>query len=253
VTPEETAATEPLVRRRILPFERAGALLEVIMCSGLPTQILLIAVLSVFGMSPQSEGGGYNPRFVFTVSLLDAVLVVALVVFFLRSHGESARDVLIGRVRVLKEALLGLALTPVVFLIVVIVLALVLTYAPGLHNVPNNPLENLLTTRTDAAIFALVVMVAGGVREEVQRGFIVHRFAGYLGGGGVGVVFFSVLFGLGHYEQGYDATIATGLLGAFWGAVYLWRRSIVAPVVSHGAFNLAQIVKYLALGGSGPV
>ena len=38
-------------------------------------------------------------------------------------------------------------------------------------------------TGTDAVIFAVVVMVAGGVREEVQRGFIVHRFGQYLGGG----------------------------------------------------------------------
>ena len=35
----------------------------------------------------------------------------------------------------------------------------------------------------DAAIFALVVMIAGGVREEIQRGFVLHRFEQYLGGG----------------------------------------------------------------------
>ena len=70
---------------------------------------------------------------------------------------------------------------------------------------------------------------------------------GSLGGGLGGVLFYSVLFGLGHYEQGYDATIATGLLGAFWGVVYLVRRSIIAPVVSHAGFNLAQVLKFLVL------
>jgi membrane protease YdiL (CAAX protease family) len=81
----------------------------------------------------------------------------------------------------------------------------------------------------------------------VQRGFIVHRFGQYLGGGLAGVLFYSVLFGLGHFEQGYDATLATAALGAIWGLVYLRRGSIVAPVVSHAGFNLAQIVKYVAL------
>jgi membrane protease YdiL (CAAX protease family) len=40
--------------------------------------------------------------------------------------------------------------------------------------------------------------------------------------------------------------IATGVLGLIWGFVYLGRRSIVAPMVSHGGFNVAQLLKYLA-------
>ena len=233
--------------RRVLPFERVGAALECLMCSGFPTQIGLILVLSGFGLSMQGAEGGLNPRFVFTLSLLDAVLVVGLCVFFLAAHGESARDVLLGRVNLRREALVGIALVPLVFGLVIVVLAAVLTYAPWLHNVPRNPLEDMLGSRLDAAIFAVVVMIAGGVREEVQRGFIIHRFGQYLGGGATGVAVHSVLFGLGHYEQGYDAAIATGLLGAFWGIVFLRRKSIVAPVVSHAAFNLAQVVKFLAL------
>ena len=98
----------------------------------------------------------------------------------------------------------------------------------------------------DAVIFAVVVMVAGGVREEVQRGFIAHRFGQYLGGALWGVAVYSVFFGLGHFEQGYDAMIATGVLGLVWGLLYISRRSIVAPMVSHAAFNLAQLLKHLA-------
>jgi membrane protease YdiL (CAAX protease family) len=237
----------PPLPRRILPFERLGAALECILCSGFPSQILLIIVLTGFGLSMQGAQGGLNPRFVFTLALLDAVIVVGLTVFFLKAHGESVRDVLIGRRSILREGLFGIAIVPVVFALVILVLAVVLTYAPWLHNVPRNPLEDMLGNRLDAAIFAVVVLIAGGVREEVQRGFIVHRFGQYLGGGGTGVVIHSVLFGLGHFDQGYDAAIATGLLGLFWGTLYLRRGSIVAPVVSHAAFNLAQILKFLAL------
>ena len=98
-----------------------------------------------------------------------------------------------------------------------LLLGLVLTFAPRLHNVPHNPLEAMIQTPRDAIIFAIVVMIAGGVREEVQRGFIVHRFDQYLGGAGMGVAVYSVAFGLGHVEQGCDAAIATGLLGVIWG------------------------------------
>ena len=51
---------------------------------------------------------------------------------------------------------------------------------PSLNNVPVNPFERMMQTPQDAAVFALVVMLAGGVREEVQRGFIVRRFDGRL-------------------------------------------------------------------------
>jgi len=233
--------------RPVLPLERLGALFEVILCSGFPTQILLITVLRAFGLPTHNGDGALNPRFVFTISMVDALFVIGLIVLLLRAHGESARDVLLGRVRMLREALLGIALIPFVFFVVAVLLAIILTWAPYLHNVPRNPLEDMLTTRTDAAIFAVVVLVAGGVREEVQRGFIVHRFGQYLGGGIFGVLFYSVFFGLGHFEQGYDAAIATAMLGFIWGVTYLRRRSIVAPMVSHAGFNLAQIVKHVAL------
>ena len=74
-------------------------------------------------------------------------------------------------------------------------------------------------------------MIAGGVREEIQRAFILHRFSVWLGGGSLGVVIGSIAFGAGHLVQGYDAALATGLLGVFWGIVYLRRRSVVAPIV----------------------
>ena len=86
-------------------------------------------------------------------------------------------------------------------------------------------------------------MIAGGVREEIQRGFILHRFEQFLGGGATGIVVFSLLFGLGHLEQGRDVALATAVLGAFWGVIYLRRRSIAAPMVSHAGFNLLQVAE----------
>jgi membrane protease YdiL (CAAX protease family) len=230
----------------VLAIERLGALLEVIICSGFPSQILLILVLRGFGMHMMTEEGRLSPPFVFTLSLIDAALVVGLIVFFLRAHHESAWQVLVGDRPVLREAVLGITLLPAIFMFAVLVLVVILRFAPQLHNVTHNPLEDMLRTRDDALIFAGVVMLAGGVREEIQRGFIVHRFGQYLGGAGWGVVIYSVIFGLGHAEQGNDAMIVTGLLGAAWGLLFIARRSIVASMVSHAGFNLAQLLKYLA-------
>jgi membrane protease YdiL (CAAX protease family) len=226
---------------------RGTALLEVLLCSGYPTQILLVVLLTRMGMSMRTPSGGLTPNFIFTLSLLDAVLVVALACAFIRARGERIGDVLLGRRNLLREALLGVMLVPFVFLLVAIVLVVVLTLLPRLHNVPHNPLEAMVQTRRDALIFSVVVMLAGGVREEIQRGFIIHRFDQHLGGARLGVVVYSLAFGLGHVEQGWDAVLATGLLGAVWGTIYVARRSVVAPMVSHAGFNLLQLIKFVSL------
>jgi len=234
------------VPRPVLPLDRLAALVEVVICSGFPSQIVLIVILRGFGLRMTAADGRLSPPFVFAVSLLDAIVVVTLVIFFLRVHHESPRQVLFGARPFLRETFFGVAIFPAIFMFVMIVLVLLFHYAPQLHNVVRNPLEDMLRTRRDAIVFAGVVMIAGGVREEVQRGFIAHRFGQYLGGAALGIVIYSFFFGLGHFEQGYDAMIATGILGLIWGFLYLVRRSIVAPMVSHAAFNLAQLLKYLA-------
>jgi len=182
--------------------ERLSALLEVMLCSGYPTQLSLVLLMTSMGMRIRTATGGLTPSFIFILSLVDAVLVVSLVCFFIKAHGERVRDVLIGNRTILREALVGILLIPLVFTVVVILLGLILALVPKLHNVPLNPLAAMVQTPRDAVIFSIVVMVAGGVREEVQRGFIIHRFDQHLGGAAFGVAAYSVAFGLGHLEQG---------------------------------------------------
>ena len=251
-TPADASLTPPIeLPRPPLPVERIGALIEVFLCSGVPTQLLVFQALRRFGMSLRSGDGGWAPSFIVAMALIDMVLVLMLVYLFLRAHREPIRAFVLGPRRLGRELVLGLGLIPAAFMLVIVVLAVILALKPGLNNVAVNPFERMLQTPRDAAIFAVVVMLAGGVREEVQRGFIIRRFDQYLGGWVMGIVAYSVVFGLGHIEQGYAAAIATGMLGMGWALIYWRRQSIVAPMVSHAGFNLAQLVKYvsfLALG-----
>jgi hypothetical protein len=57
--------------------------MEVLLCSGFPSQLFLIALLTGLGMPVRTAGGQLSPPFVFTLSMLDAMLVVGLVIFFL--------------------------------------------------------------------------------------------------------------------------------------------------------------------------
>jgi membrane protease YdiL (CAAX protease family) len=233
--------------RRITPFERIGAFVEILMCSGFPTQLFLGGLMTSLGMELKTADGSWSPLFVSTLLLLDTVLVVALVFFFLNAHRERPRDVLLGSRPPIKEAMFGMVLLPVIFVLAIVILVVLFLVAPQLHTVARNPFQGMLENPRDATFFGLVAMVAGGVREEVQRGFILHRFRQYLGGGAAGVIVYSAIFGLGHIDQGLDTVITVATLGAVWGTIYLIRGSIVAPMVSHAGFNLAQVIKFLAL------
>ena len=114
---------------------------------------------------------------------------------------------------------------------------------PSLHNVPDNPLEGLIGSGASVGMFLIVVIVAGGVREELQRAFLLHRFCGELGRPRLGLLVTSLSFGLGHTLQGLDAAVITGTLGAIWGAMYLSRGSALAAMASHSLFNSAELLR----------
>jgi CAAX protease family protein len=237
-SPQPSNPAPSIINRRIV------AILEVLICSDYPTQLALGGTFGAFGYGPYVGQGVLRVSYVVGISLADSALLIGLVLLFLYVHGERPRDVIIGHRPIPGEILYGIPLILAAIGIAVVILFTIQLAAPSLHTVEKNPLQSLLTSPRDAWLFALVVLVAGGVREEIQRAFLLHRFEQCLGGGRVGVIVTSVAFGAGHLLQGVDASIATGLLGAFWGVVYLRRRSAVAPMVSHSGFDLIQILQF---------
>jgi membrane protease YdiL (CAAX protease family) len=184
-------------------------------------------------------------EFFATVAFWDTAVIALLMRVFLALSRENPRDVFLGTRPVFGEAWRGLALVPVAFILVVGLVAGLRAVAPWMHNVQESPLEQFMRTPLDAAIFLVVVVLAGGVREELQRGFILHRFEQRLGGIRVGLAVFSLVFGALHFEQGYDVALAVGVLGLMWGLFYLRRRSIVMGVVNHAGFDALQVIQVL--------
>ena len=238
----------PSIPPGILASQRAVAVAEIILCSSVPTQVTIGALLGLAGLAPLEPSGELSLSFVLILSLVDTVVLIALMVALTRSHGESVAALWLGSRPAAREVRVGLLLIPAVFLVVVVLLNVLRLVAPWLHNVPTNPLEQLAATPWEAAVFAIVAILAGGVREELQRAFLLQRFVRYLGGPAVGVITLSVAFGAGHYMQGWDAVIVTAVLGAFWAIVYLRRGSVVAPVVNHSGFNSLEVLRVATFG-----
>ncbi len=166
---------------------RAVALLEVLLCSDYATQAALGATFAAFGYRPFGASGQLSVGFVATLSLMDTALLVGLMLFFLYAHGERPREIFLGSRSVAGEVSFGMPLIFAALAIGIAVLATIQHYAPSLHTVEHNPLQDLISRPRDAWLFAFVVIVAGGVREELQRAFLLHRFEQWLGGATVGV------------------------------------------------------------------
>jgi CAAX protease family protein len=236
--PAETA-TVPGEVRLSTGQRRALAICEILLCSSVPTQLSIVGFMQAAGWGLGTEPS--LPAIAF-LGAADTALLIGIMVAITRAHGGSIKELWLGHRHPLGETMLGLFLVVPVFIIVGVVMTVLMQFVPSLHNVPVNPFEELATGGArDAALLGVVAILAGGFREELQRAFLLQRFERHLGGPIVGVVVLSLAFGLGHYPQGWDATITTGLLGAFWAIVYLRRRSTVAPMVSHALFNAIQV------------
>jgi membrane protease YdiL (CAAX protease family) len=236
--------------------------LEILLCSGYPTQIVLGQLLVLAGMAPVLRNGSISwygwgfpglstpafslsSRFVFMVSVADTVVLLALIVFLLRRRGERPLEVFFGGRPVRREAWAGALSFPFVIGVVIAMMLGIQRFLPGLHNVANNPLEGFIGTGVNPWMFLAVVIIAGGMREELQRAFLLHRFRGDLGQPWMGLFITSLSFGMGHTIQGNDAAIITGTLGAIWGAMYLTRGGALASIVSHSLFNSGELLRIM--------
>jgi membrane protease YdiL (CAAX protease family) len=248
---EDAAPSLPAPPAGAPPLSRTRAVGEAVLCSSYPTQVLAAVVLAAAGLRAQQPDGALNPTVVIALSIVDATLVVALIVLFLRRRGESLGALLLGTRGVWPEASLGLALVVPVTLGVALVVLAVRSAWPSLHDVDVNPMTALVRDPRLAAVFAIVVVFAGGVREEIQRAFQLHRLTPAVVGPGTALVITSLVFGLGHTVQGRDVAVATAALGALWGGLWLRRRSIVAAAVCHALFNLGQVAAGWAAARAG--
>ena len=90
-TDSPAARTEP----HALAAARASAVLEILLCSGIPSQLALAYMFALAGFTPL-VGGRLSLAYITTLLLLDATMLIALIFWLLRRHGERPRDVFLG-------------------------------------------------------------------------------------------------------------------------------------------------------------
>jgi uncharacterized protein len=173
--------------------------------------------------------------------------LVSLILFFLWRNGENVERVGWSLRHAGREAALGVALfVPFVFGATLLERGLLRV---GLSR-PATPLPSFLQARSAAELLLAVVLVAvvALAEETIFRGYLMLRFQAVLRGSARAVLLSSVIFSLGHGYEGSVGLVTVGVMGAVFAIIYLWRRSLVAPIVMHFLQDFLSIVLLPFLG-----
>jgi membrane protease YdiL (CAAX protease family) len=147
-----------------------------------------------------------------------------------------------------REAALGLLWVPLIFAGSAALKSGFHHLLPAIYSKERNVLEEMLRSPGDLLLFLFVAFFTGGIKEEIQRAFIIGRFEAAGGPGWLGAALYAVYFGLGHRVQGWDEAVIAGAMGLAWGLLFLRRRSIVAPVASHALYDALELIRYYYFG-----
>ena len=233
--------TEPVVSGRRSWIDKLQAAFEILLVSG-----VISSLIAAFPFYRRLSAGGFpldNVYLLCSYVLLEAAITLGLLFLVLRAHGERIADLGFRTQAWKLDVLLGLALVPVLFLINGVITAFFQAYLPK-HFSSHNPLLEIIHTRREMCLFVFSALVAGGIKEELQRAFILTRFREHLGKAWLGLLLWSIAFGGAHYVQGWQGMAAAGLFGFIFGAVYLARGSLLAPMVAHGLYDSLVLLGY---------
>lgn len=207
--------------------------------------LLLILPSMAFSFFAVRQGNLSFPL-VAAITMLRDVGLVALILLFLSHDRQSVTAIGWVPRHLVREVVLGVALFFPLLLGVQGLEALLRSV--GLSG-PAEPPPQLTPTLTLGNILLAVLLVAVvAVSEEtIFRGYLILRFSRLLGSRFGAVLLSAVIFAIGHGYEGTAGVITVLLTGVVLAVVYVWRQSLVAPIVLHFLVNLNALVLVPAL------
>ncbi|MBN1571067.1 MAG: CPBP family intramembrane metalloprotease [Acidobacteria bacterium] len=228
-------------------IDRVQAVFEVLLISGVISSLLAGLILYAFlGKAPVDP---LKNAVLFSIFiLLESGIAFLFLATILKCHRETIFGLGLKHNRWKPHILIGLSLVPPLFLINAAVAVTFKLYFPKYYN-ELNPLTDLIHTPRQLILIIFSALIAGGIKEELQRAFILTRFREYLGGAGLGLVLWSIAFGVGHYVQGIQGVLIATIYGLIFGIVYILSRSLIAPIIAHSIYDTIALLTYWFLYG----
>ena len=200
-------------------------------------------VLSFFAVKQGSLG------FVLTAvaTILRDLALVSLIFFFLWRNGEPLTRIGWTFAKGWRDIGLGIVLfIPLTFVIIWLDGAL---RAAG-FSAPPLPQSSILNAKDPGQVllaFVLVLVVAVA-EETIFRGYLILRMTSVTARLALAVLLSAVIFSLGHGYEGTAGVVTVGVMGLVFALVYVWRGSLVAPIVMHFLQDFVAIILLPLLG-----
>jgi membrane protease YdiL (CAAX protease family) len=194
-------------------------------------------VLSFFAV----KVGTLNFPFVAVSTIVRDLSLVCLIFFFLWRNRESLHRLGLNFKHGSRDVLLGVALFFPIFFGAGLLEA---SLRKAGFTAPHTPEPGFLAVQgSGEVILAVILVVIIALAEEtIFRGYLMLRFQEINLGPWGAAVLSAVVFSLGHGYEGSAGVITVGVLGFVLALIYLWRGSLVAPIVIHFLQDFTGIV-----------
>ncbi|HZE20521.1 MAG TPA: type II CAAX endopeptidase family protein [Desulfobaccales bacterium] len=103
----------------------------------------------------------------------------------------------------------------------------------GLYGPSGAPSFLTVHATHEIALGVFLVIVVALAEETIFRGYLILRFRGAHLGSLAAAVLSSGIFCLGHGYEGAAGVVTVFYMGLIFALIYLWRGSLIAPVIMH--------------------
>ncbi len=209
-------------------------------------QLVEVAVFLFLIMPPMATsfliGNEAQPRFIQVAisSILSDLALLGLVFYFIWRNGEPFGQVGWTLEHSQREIAWGILLfLPATFGANALEKAL---HAAGLSAPTKLPSFFVVSGPSGVLLAFIMVAVVAVAEETIFRGYLILRFKTVMGRTAAAVLLSSFIFSLGHGYEGLAGVISVFCLGVVFALVYLWRKSLIAPIVMHFLTDFTTIV-----------
>lgn len=221
-------------------LSRTEQLLELLVFLSLIVPSMILSLMAF-----QQEKATFG--FVAWAVMLRDIALVALILFFMWRNGEGIELIGLTFRHGWREIGLGILLFVPFFF-----------FAQGAErvfqnlglSVPSGRGPSFLVPTSPADfVLAIVLVVVVAISEETMfRGYMIRRLGAITGSPAISVLLSAVIFALGHGYEGSAGMFTVGTMGIIFAVVYLWRKSLVAPMTMHFVQDFISIVLAPLLG-----
>jgi membrane protease YdiL (CAAX protease family) len=109
---------------------------------------------------------------------------------------------------------------------------------------PSTPLPSFVMARglTQSLLAVVLVIIVALAEETIFRGYLILRLKAITGSPVAAALLSAAIFSLGHGYEGSAGVVTVGVMGLVFAFVYMWRGSLVAPIVMHFLQDFIGIV-----------